>query len=212
MAKNKEKTTTCPSCGHKQNYTAWSNISSNLNPEIKQQLLDGMLFRVKCENCGQENLVNYDVTYSDIAHNVVLRYTHETEEEKNTPKILAFDGSMMDMEIPGCRKRTVTDQNTLREKAIIFENGLDDRVIEIIKLMYLFDINESYPDANIIDVFFVVKDGKYILEFLGNKMFSTEVPPEVYSGIKSDFAAKLIAEGDSSANIDINWASAFLDK
>lgn len=210
MAKNKEKTTTCPFCGHEQKYTAWSNISSILNPEVKEQLLKGMLFRIKCENCGKENLVNYDVTYSDIPHNVVIRYTHKTEEETQPQKILAFDGSMMDMEIPGCRKRTVTDQNTLREKAIIFENGLDDRIIEIIKLMYLFDINESYPEANIMDVFFSVRDGKYVLEFLGNKMFSTEVAPEVYSGIKSDFAAKLIAAGDSS-NIDISWASAFLD-
>ncbi|MBQ5813008.1 MAG: hypothetical protein IIW34_02515, partial [Clostridia bacterium] len=155
--------------------------------------------------------VNYDVTYSDIPHNVIIRYTHENPEENPAPKIMAFDGSMMDLELPGCRKRTVTDQNTLREKAIIFENGLDDRVVEIIKLMYLFDINESYPEANIIDVFFVVKDGKYILEFLGNKMFSTEVSQEVYDGIKSDFAAQLLAEGDKAENIDISWASAFLD-
>lgn len=212
MAKNKERITTCPFCGHEQKYTAWSNISSILNPEVKQLLLDGMLFRVKCEECGKENLVNYDVTYSDIPHNVVIRYTHQTEDEAPAPKIMAFDGSMMDMEIPGCRKRTVTDQNTLREKVIIFENGLDDRIIEIIKLVYLFDINEVHPEANIMDVFFSVRDGKYVLEFLGNTMYSTVVEPEVYTGIRSDYAAKLIAAGDSGSNIDISWASAFLDK
>ena len=39
--------------------------------------------------------------------------------------------------IPGYRKRIVTNQNALREKAIIFENELDDRVVELIKLLYL---------------------------------------------------------------------------
>ena len=41
--------------------------------------------------------------------------------------------------IPGYRKRIVTNQNALREKAIIFENELDDRVVELIKLLYLLN-------------------------------------------------------------------------
>lgn len=58
--------------------------------------------------------------------------------------------------IPGYRKRIVTNQNALREKAIIFENELDDRVVELIKLLYLLDVQDKFPEVNIVEGYFLV--------------------------------------------------------
>ena len=71
--------------------------------------------------------------------------------------------------IPRYRKRRVTNQNALREKAIIFENELDDRVVELIKLLYLFDVQDIFPEVNIVEAYFLVLEGKYIIQFMGEK-------------------------------------------
>ena len=51
--------------------------------------------------------------------------------------------------LEGFSRRVVCDQNTLREKALIFDNGPDDRVIEIIKMISFANLCDQFPDAEI---------------------------------------------------------------
>lgn len=113
-------------------------------------------------------------------------------------------------EIPEYRKRIVTDQNALREKTIIFNQKLDDRVIEIIKLLYYVKASKQVPDTNIDTVYFLVTDGKYFLQFIEDKTLNVEVPVEMYEKFKNDFAERLESAGDKEALVDIRWVSDFL--
>ena len=98
----------------------------------------------------------------------------------------------------------------MREKAILFEHGLDDRVVEIIKLFYYANACEQFPEANITAVYFGVADGKYILEFIGDSPLRAEIPVEMYEELKRDFAEQLEAAGDKEVLINPDWASEFL--
>ena len=113
--------------------------------------------------------------------------------------------------IPGYRKRIVTNQNALREKAIIFENELDDRVVELIKLLYLLDVQDKFPEVNI-EGYFLVLEGKYIIEFIGEKFLKAEIPPDLYKSIENNFAERLAAEEENQFMIDVKWANEFLKK
>lgn len=53
---------------------------------------------------------------------------------------------------------------------------------------------------------------KYILQFIGDKPLSAEVPVEMYEEIKRDFAEQLAAVGDKDALVDLHWASDFLKR
>ncbi|MBN3018528.1 hypothetical protein JXX18_22545, partial [Ruthenibacterium lactatiformans] len=70
------------------------------------------------------------------AHQTMIYYVSENSVEEIQKMFSDKDGESGFL-IPGYRKRIVTNQNALREKAIIFENELDDRVVELIKLLYL---------------------------------------------------------------------------
>lgn len=142
--------------------------------------------------------------------NQVMVYFVDEESVEKTLATMNEAEKKIGLEIPGYRKRIVTDQNALREKAIIFDQKLDDRVIEIIKLIYYFNASKQVPDANISAVYFLVAGGKYILEFIGDKTLSAEVPVEMYEEIKRDFAERLEAVGDKDALVDVRWASEFL--
>ena len=105
--------------------------------------------------------------------------------------------------IPGYRKRIVTNQNALREKAIIFENELDDRVVELIKLLYLLDVQDKFPEVNIVEGYFLVLEGKYIIEFIGEKFLKAEIPLDLYKSIENNFAERLAAEVHGKAPVGI---------
>ena len=209
MSMECKETVTCPECGQEQDFIVWHSLNGDLDPEAKQRLLDGTLFHFECSNCGHRSNVNYGMLYHDMTNQVMVYFVDEDAVEE-TLETMNDAENKIGIPMPEYRKRIVTDQNALREKAIIFDQKLDDRVIEIIKLICYSNASEQVPDANIVAVYFLVADGKYILEFIGDKPLSAEVPIEMYEKIKSDFAERLKNTDDKEALVDLHWASEFL--
>lgn len=209
MSMERKETVTCPECGNVQDFIIWQTLNGDLDPEAKQQLLDGALFHFECKKCGHKSNVDYGMPYHDMMNQVMVYYVDE-ESVEQTNETMVDAENKMGFAMPRYRKRIVTDQNSLREKAIIFEHGLDDCVIEIIKLIYLANARKQFPEANIKEVYFLVADGKYILEFIGDCPLNAEIPTSVYDNIKVDFAERLKASDDKEVIVDVRWASSFL--
>lgn len=209
MSRMRKETIACPACGTESDFVVWQSLNGDLNPEAKQQLLDGTLFRFECKNCGHTSNVDYGVLYHDMMHQAMVYYVDEASVEKAIEAMVDV-GDRMGVEMPGYRKRVVTDRNALREKAIIFEHGLDDRVVEIIKLIYYDNASEQFPEANISAVYFSVADDKYTLDFIGDTQLCAEVPGSVYDDIQTAVAERLKEAGDKEAIINFDWASNFL--
>lgn len=209
MSIKKKATVTCSVCGTENDFVIWQSLNSDLDPEAKQRLIDGTLFDFKCKKCGHESKVNYPILYHDMAHNVMIHCVPQ-ENVEEARKSLTESQNAFDDKLPQYTNRIVTNPNALREKAIIFEHGLDDRVIEIIKLLYYTKAREQFPEANITDVFFLVADGEYILEFIGDKPLSVEVPVDMYENIKCDFAKQLENADDKEVLIDMRRAAGLL--
>lgn len=136
----------------------------------------------------------------------VMVYYVDEDSVEQTKEIMLDVENKIGFEMPGYRHRIVTDQNALREKAIIFEHGLDDRIIEIIKLLYYTNANKQFPEVNITAIYFFMAEDKFILQFIGDSPLSVEIPIEMYEKIKNDFTKQLEAAGDKEALINIDWA------
>ena len=211
MSLRRKKTVACPKCNKESDYLFWESLNGDLDPEAKTQLIDGTFFQFKCPHCGHECKVDYGMLYHDMAHQTMIYYVSENSVEEIQKMFSDKDGESGFL-IPGYRKRIVTNQNALREKAIIFENELDDRVVELIKLLYLLDVQDKFPEVNIVEAYFLVLEGKYIIEFIGEKFLKTEIPLDLYKNVENNFAERLAAEEENQFMIDVKWANEFLKK
>lgn len=209
MSMEAKETVTCPECGQEQDFIVWHSLNGDIDPKAKQQLLDGTLFRFECKNCGHKSNVNYGMLYHDMTNQVMV-YLVDEDSVEETLATMNDAENKIGIPMPEYRKRIVTNQNALREKAIIFDQKLDDRIIEIIKLMYYAKAIGQMPDANINSVYFLVADGKYILQLIGDRPLSAEVPIEMYEKMEREFAKRLDAIGDKDTMVDLHWASEFL--
>ncbi len=205
MSRIHRETIQCPQCGKEVEVTLWDSLNGDLDPKAKQELLDGSLFNFVCPECGYETRMDYGVLYHDMTHNVMVYYVAE-EAVAEAKSIFDSMEDVTGIKMPGYRRRIVTNQNALREKAIIFENELDDRVIELIKCIYLAHASKQYPDANIEAVFFFIADGKNILQFIGDAPISAEFDSSMYDTIATNFADILTEETDKEVRIDLDWA------
>ena len=209
MSRESVQKINCPKCGKENSFTIWQTLNAEMSPDAKAALIDGRLFDFHCAYCDCHSKVNYPILYHDMTHHAMVYYVDEDSVDQTINTMLDAQKTM-GIDMPGYRRRIVTDQNALREKAIIFDNDLDDRVVEIIKLFYFADASKQFPDSNITAVYFLVRDGKFTLEFVGDKPLSAEFTNDMYEGIKSEFSKRLYDSDDVENIVDLQWASDFL--
>ena len=128
MSRPNQTTVTCKQCGAQQPFTAWESLNVTLNPAEKEELLKGTLTRFTCAKCNWSAEVTYPLLYHDMEKQLMIWLWPAPGE----PDVrgMPFRSSMRDYKF-----RVVGSRIELVEKVFIFDAGLDDRVIEMMKLM-----------------------------------------------------------------------------
>jgi len=208
---HKEKIT-CPVCGTENDFDIWDSVNSTLNPEEKEKILNGRFFDFKCHSCGHETQVIYGMIYHDMEHSTMVYLTNPDNVERTAAMIAETSEEMKKFNLPKYRNRIVTDPLALREKAMIFNEGLDDRLIEITKYFMCVNAVERYPDANIMAAYFNVIDGKFYADLVGDESLTAEISDLLLKTMNDQFKEKLAMEEDNKLLVNLTWVPEFLKR
>lgn len=211
MSMERTESITCPKCGKVSDFIVWDSLNADIDPEAQEQLIDGSIFHFTCPECGNKGNVNYGMLYHDMTNRAMVHYVQEDAIEQTIATIGKVEGKLDSIEQKlrtGYRTRIVTSQNSLREKALIFKCGLDDRVIELAKIFLIAHAGKQHPDAEFTDVFFNENDGKYLFEFIGAQYMCAEFPKDFYNKISEEFTDKFPEE--NTFIVDLAWAKSIL--
>ena len=99
----------------------------------------------------------------------------------------------------------------LQEKIQIFDAGLDDRIVEIFKLLLLYQTVQ--PDLfDETELYYFREDGTDYVQVITDNApaGSFEMTPEVYEKLSQDFMPKLPDIRDAEPEIDRAWALEFM--
>jgi len=117
---------TCPKCGNQQQFVVWQSLNVTLNPKEKEQLLNGSLTRFTCEKCKNSVQVNYPLLYHDMEKQFMIWLWPGS----GNPETAQVEEHMTTYQL-----RIAHTMNELREKVVLFEQKLDDRLMEVFKWM-----------------------------------------------------------------------------
>lgn len=125
----------CPSCGFEGQMTVWTALSDALTPGAVERLIEGTLFDYTCPTCGEQVFSAYPCLYNDREHKAMVRLTYADQIAEAADAIDGVDDGEFKRlgDALGYRIRLTHQPDTLREKAVIFRDGLDDRVMEYLK-------------------------------------------------------------------------------
>ena len=211
MSMERTESVTCPKCGKVSDFIIWESLNADIDPEAQQQLIDGSIFHFTCPECGHKSNVNYRMLYHDMTNRVMVHYVQEEAIDATINTIHEVEGKMNDIDKrlrDGYRTRIVTNQNSLREKALIFKCGLDDRVIELGKLFLIAHAGQQHPDAEFSAVFFNESEGNYYFEFIGAQYMQAEFPKSFYDKIAEELSDRFPEE--NTFIVDLAWAKSVL--
>jgi hypothetical protein len=139
-------TVSCPICQHRFQFVVWKTINVTVDPELRKRVLDGSIRDATCPSCEADSCINADLIYHDMDRDFMLSLVYESETNPFTVRSELLDLSKGRMST--YRLRFVTSYNQLREKILIFEAGLNDFALELLKRLVW---EKKLPEKKITD-------------------------------------------------------------
>lgn len=206
-------TVTCPDCGTESDFIIWQSVNTQLDPDTKQKVLSGELFRFKCPKCGSEHNIVYPMLYHQMEDQIMIHLV--TSDEDVAEATDSFDKISSGTMLPGANLpdfdytfRIVGSQNELREKIYIFDQGLDDRVIEMVKLCLKSYLMVNKPELKVDEILLEIRDGapeEFAIRLEDRTWRHLPYRPEIYEQIKQDMLDPS-DDGKKIYFVDQKWA------
>jgi len=213
MSKISTETFECPKCNTKSEFERWHSLNADLSPDAKDKLLAGKLFSVTCPECKTVSQVVYPLLYHDMTRKALIQLVFSEEEaegfkENTTSVFLNAPGSSDDIKEKAADYifRAVFSSNELMEKVHIIDSGLDDRIIEIMKLMIQAMASESNPEINIKQLLFAPDSPYRFVIITQGDAFSVEFDMNGYTKIKEAYEDAIEEKSRDCVCIDKEWA------
>lgn len=216
MSRINTVTVTCPNCGKEHPYKMWESINTQLDPEMRAAVKDRSAFTFECPDCGYKTRVDYGFLYHQMEERMMIFYSQSdenTEEIYNMIKDERPDSMFNTMKEDNYLIRIVRSQDELIEKINIFDEGLDDRIIEIIKMMYMIIYQHDNPEVQKLLMFYIKRDDKNCLETIADDQYKGyfTITREMYENTYKDYLEKLPDLRKDGPFINRSWAMEKLD-
>ena len=139
----------CPFCGQEIEFDAYKSANVSLDPELKERIIDGSIFKITCKHCKNTFTIYYNMLFHDMKDKVMIQFAPTGYNE--------IKQSIMDMieRYPGMRNNTsriVKDYRHFVEKILIFEAKLNDVAMELAKVIMKYDKENSLSSES--EIFF----------------------------------------------------------
>jgi hypothetical protein len=153
MSTQINKDVSCPHCSAVVKTQMWPGINAEENPDLRALVLNETLFDWKCPACGYEAQLVYPCLYHDKSKKFMIYVV----PNGNDCALQSVDVSEAFPQFNEMTKRVVTSLTGLKEKILIFEAGLDDLAVELVKLA-LTDVAEKKHGKSVASGYFCYAD------------------------------------------------------
>ena len=231
----------CPHCRRTAYFNIWNSINTKTHPETYGQVRNLSLFRFCCPYCRKTSTIKYSFLYHQMESALMIYFISEEEEVKHTQKLLEsiFAGTSQDDKsdsgsdteagdrllenaLARYRYRIVRTHEEFLEKLAIFDSGLDDRILELAKVILSAEAERQLSRYNfrVKGAFFTIntetKERKLLfLDKNSNRTATVSFDryvTNVYNQIIDQYSVALEGSHKNDTVIDRNWASDILKK
>lgn len=130
----------CPKCEAAAETQLWTGITADENPEIREKILSETLFDFKCPKCGYAARFLYPCLYHDKKRGFMVYFVPGGSLKDTKPDNICEKFPQLN----GIKKRLVDSPARLKEKVLIFEAGLNDLAVELLKLAMADVLKNKY--------------------------------------------------------------------
>ena len=210
----------CPHCASEEHVVMWDRVHVQEDPDLKERILKKDLQTFACSNCGETVIMAEPFLYVDSEAGQVFYYCPqykellENERERLETMVLPNAAELLalpEKEADHYRLRLCTQYNDLLEKIHLQAAGLDDRLMELVKLAMRTRLMEA-EGKNLSEIYFIAAEADSLFfQVLEDESGwnSFETSREAYDNAVQLISGRLGADQNWQL-IDLQWALAFV--
>ena len=195
------QTVTCPACGKDIDFEVVHSVNADRRPDLRDSIFDGTFQLQNCGNCQEPFRLQPEMTYLDVGRDQWisaqplsnLGQWQDLEEKARGGFADAYgDQAPASAQAIGedLRPRLAFGWTALREKLLAAEHGLDDVILEALKITILRGVR-GLPIADNNELRLLeVKDDVLVLGWIfpdtEAALETMEVPRGLYDGVAAD--------------------------
>lgn len=131
-------------CGNSINVSLADSINGKRSPEVRDKILRGELHRASCGQCGREMTVEKAFYYTDLRFNALFKVCPRGERHtwKDAGREVDEAAKLLPETVSAHRGRAlrvIFGIDHLREKLIAQDAGIDDRIVEALKVLLVHE-------------------------------------------------------------------------
>ncbi len=176
----------CPKCHQRFTPQIQERFDLDANPKDFKRLFDLSAFAQTCPHCHGVSSIPYPTLVVNVSKGYVIRLVFDYDEARamDRAKLNIVEDEM----VGKVRQRVVCGAISFKEKLLIFNHGLNDNIIEALKLVFL----KENDVKNITNMLFAgIRNGKFDFAIFVKgspepKMWS--VPSEVYEKMAEELS------------------------
>ncbi len=202
---------TCAECGHTGTYVMRTLIDTAKDKDAINKILDARWFTYTCPKCKERTIVTHTCLFHDTERKVLIALADSEEDYekisgwmKGTYQKDELEQALLNM-MRGSDCRLVRNLHEFQEKVLLHVLGMDDRVIEMCKVMTEMILVQNQMISHVEHIYFNTDGDEYIfmIDTGEEDMASTKLP----KGMVKD-VTKMIADMKPTASfvIDRTWA------
>lgn len=211
----------CPHCDADIEIPYYDDVNVEDHPELKEAILSGDFFKFVCPHCGEEistvgPLLYHDPSVPSLIYMVPQGFDHSTEK---LDEMLNMIESMEGDKASHYQARIVKTIDKLLEKIYIQDAGMDDHIVELVKLAYLKHYAKDLQSKGRIHATIFMpgdtaEDEAQIVFILGDahELASVDFSKDYYAYFGTEYAEALKKENEAVhfSEVDEQWASNFV--
>lgn len=216
---------TCLACGQPSDFDFYASINTLFDPALKQRVKNFDIFKFICPHCGSEQFVAYSLLYHQMEDKLMIYCVQDEDDIASVRKLFDEDfssvvdetGRQRALDTAAYRRRIVVGADSLVEKLRIFDAGLDDRLMEIYKILLYGQMQPQLaemPGGDDVESLYVDEalDHSLSLVFVADGQGIGAVPFDraAYDHIASQYSSALEQATADDLLIDQDWAFDFL--
>lgn len=223
MSMEEQRIIKCPYCKKEGTFTIWHSLNIQINPEMKDNVVKGTIFKYHCPFCEESFFISYDFLYHDMEKNLMIFYSEDEQSQKAMQKEWSnYKSNNTEDDIFAMVQnvsahyvhRIVNNRNSLAEKIGLFDEGFDDRIIELMKLITMKSLsknNNLHPD----EIIYLGKDSEsekhtFGIVIDGELRFTYPLHLQLYANLAEKFMEQFDNEKSETYIINNHWAKDFL--
>lgn len=200
----------CGYCGTEYDHETHHFVEKDSDKHLAEEIINDDFFYAVCPNCCRMTSVDHPAIYVDLGKRVMFAYFDSDVELAMAQNMIEQWINELCVTEAEFTVRVVSMQNELREKVILLENGLDDRVVEILKLWALDRVREEGNNQEFKEVRCgVLEDGYLNIDFVGGpKPMHIRVARSYYDRMAKELIPAL-NQYPTPLEVSTSWAVEF---